>query len=535
MLEPLALRGQMAAELRDRPAGEPLDVALGHAVVALLATPRAGVQRLRQLTTVVEGAETLQVRLLEEFRRERSGLEVAVAARLGRPVDDLHCVATARLATLVLELVSDRLGSLPDDPAAVEEQLLAITRDVMAGLQAEPPVLPRYEGRGRFFGLRDPGPGRVRSAATPVSTQVARSSSEATSAAGTTTMLRITRPVMSISRAPRSIAAAKPALPTRTSRSSPTHPHGMPAPVTKARPPNIFRSSNAASRSPSTSRTRAASPSSYAMGAACPTPPTGRRGPRWVRSDGVGRTLEIETPDGPAEAWLARARRRRPHPGVLLHADAIGLRPQIEEMADRIAGWGYVVLAPNPFFRDGRAADLAPSADLRVPANREAFFAGAMARVRALTPALSDADADAWLAALGEHAPGPVGVTGYCFGARLATRTACRHPDRGRGLRRVARRRAGRRRRPRQPAPAAAARPGGVRLRPRRPRPLDAARGGGAARRGAHRGRAGAPQRGVRRGAAHGYTMADAAPYDEAADGAPLSSRLRDLLDRTLR
>ncbi|MFC5176149.1 TetR/AcrR family transcriptional regulator [Nocardioides taihuensis] len=146
VLEPLALRGQMATELRGRPAGEPLDVALGHAVVALLATPRAGVERLRQLTTVVEGAETLQVRLMEEFRRERAGLEAAVAQRLGRPPDDLYCVATARLATLVLELVSDRLGSLPDDPAAAEQQLLALTREVMAGLQAEPPVLPRYEG-----------------------------------------------------------------------------------------------------------------------------------------------------------------------------------------------------------------------------------------------------------------------------------------------------------------------------------------------------------------------------------------------------
>ena len=29
-------------------------------------------------------------------------------------------------------------------------------------------------------------------------------------------------------------------------------------------------------------------------------------------------------------------------------------------MAERIASWGYVVLAPNVFHRSGRAADLAP-------------------------------------------------------------------------------------------------------------------------------------------------------------------------------
>ena len=50
----------------------------------------------------------------------------------------------------------------------------------------------------------------------------------------------------------------------------------------------------------------------------------------------MGRTLEIGTPDGPAEAYLARPD-DDDHPGVLFFVDAIGLRPRIEEMADRIA------------------------------------------------------------------------------------------------------------------------------------------------------------------------------------------------------
>ena len=68
---------------------------------------------------------------------------------------------------------------------------------------------------------------------------------------------------------------------------------------------------------------------------------------------------------------------------MLFFVDAIGLRPRIEEMADRIASWGYVVLAPNVFHRDGRAADLAPTTDLTVPENREEFFRGAMVTRRA--------------------------------------------------------------------------------------------------------------------------------------------------------
>ncbi len=140
-------------------------------------------------------------------------------------------------------------------------------------------------------------------------------------------------------------------------------------------------------------------------------------------------TLHITTDAGPAEAYLARPD-DRPRPGVLLYVDAIGLRPQIEAMADRIASWGYVVLAPHVFHRDGSAADLAPRGDLRDPAARAAFFAdGAMDRVRALTPDLANADAERWVTTLLDHATGPIGVTGYCMGARLAVRTAALRPD----------------------------------------------------------------------------------------------------------
>jgi len=135
----------------------------------------------------------------------------------------------------------------------------------------------------------------------------------------------------------------------------------------------------------------------------------------------MGTLIEIATPDGPAEAYLTG---EEGLPGVLFYTDAIGLRPRIEEMADRIASWGYVVLAPNVFHRDGRAADLAPTTDLREPGAREAYFEGAMRRMHALTPDLSEPDARLWVEALLQNASAPIGVTGYCMGARLAVRTA---------------------------------------------------------------------------------------------------------------
>ena len=138
-------------------------------------------------------------------------------------------------------------------------------------------------------------------------------------------------------------------------------------------------------------------------------------------------TIEIPLTDGSAEAYVARPEGDGEHPGVLFLMDAIGLRPQIAEMCQRIADWGYVVLAPNVFHRDGRVADLEPQGDLTQPGEREAFFAEAMPRVRGLTADLAERDLPIWLEALRSLpgvSAGPVGATGYCMGARLAVRAA---------------------------------------------------------------------------------------------------------------
>lgn len=137
-------------------------------------------------------------------------------------------------------------------------------------------------------------------------------------------------------------------------------------------------------------------------------------------------TIRIPTSDGTAEAYLTGS-----GPGVLFYMDAFGLRPRIAEMIEEIASWGYTVLAPNVFYRDGSVADLAPTQDLRIPENRAAFFrTGTMDRVKGLTPDKSGPDAAAWVETLGQHAAdGPIGTTGYCMGARLAMRTGGWHPD----------------------------------------------------------------------------------------------------------
>lgn len=145
--------------------------------------------------------------------------------------------------------------------------------------------------------------------------------------------------------------------------------------------------------------------------------------------------IEIPAGEGTAEAIVARPDDGT-HPGVLLFMDAIGLRPRIEEMADRIASWGYVVLAPNTFYRLGDAAETSPppGTDLTDPDQRAAYGKVSIPRVGTLTGALVEADVPPFVRALrglDGVADGPIGVTGYCMGAKLATRAAGIDPSIG--------------------------------------------------------------------------------------------------------
>ncbi|KGN37520.1 dienelactone hydrolase [Knoellia subterranea KCTC 19937] len=245
--------------------------------------------------------------------------------------------------------------------------------------------------------------------------------------------------------------------------------------------------------------------------------------------------MEIPMPaGGVAEAWVTRPNDDAPRPGVLFFMDAFGLRPRIAEMAQRIADWGYVVMAPNAFHRNGSVAELAPTEDLTQPGVREAFFKGVRPRLGALTVEALESDLPAYLAAL-RAVPGvdgrAVGVTGYCMGARLAVRAACLDPDvvavggfHGGGL-----------------ASEADDSPHRGLRQARAEFVLGHADGDrsmdpeAVARLGAALAEAGLTARNeVYSGAAHGYTMSDTSVFDEAATERHFAE-LRDLLNRTLR
>ncbi|MFR0354938.1 dienelactone hydrolase family protein [Streptomyces sediminimaris] len=145
-----------------------------------------------------------------------------------------------------------------------------------------------------------------------------------------------------------------------------------------------------------------------------------------------GTAVDITTADGVADAYLAHPADGLPHPAVLLYQDAFGLRPHLRSMADRLAGAGYTVLVPNVFYRHGRTPvfDLPEFID---PAARPQIWEQIAPVMRSFTPDLAVRDAGAylqWLAGSPSAADGPVAVTGYCMGARLALFTAGTYPDR---------------------------------------------------------------------------------------------------------
>src|SRR3954447_12469704 len=140
--------------------------------------------------------------------------------------------------------------------------------------------------------------------------------------------------------------------------------------------------------------------------------------------------LDITTPDGSADAYLSRPSAGS-QAGVLVFMDAIGLRPRLEQMADRIAEHGYAVLVPNLMYRGGRAPVVPNIVERLQTEERAAVFGELWPHMTALTPEVAARDTAAYVKALDQHADGgPIATVGYCLGGGLAMRAAAQLPDR---------------------------------------------------------------------------------------------------------
>ena len=135
------------------------------------------------------------------------------------------------------------------------------------------------------------------------------------------------------------------------------------------------------------------------------------------------RDVEIKTPDGTCDAYFV-------HPAtgtgaaVIIWPDIFGLRPAMRNMAKRLAGAGYAVVVPNPFYRVGKTNFTGAT-----PFGEIGPFRKGMG-----TQATDMSDARAVISWLDQQPQvnrnRRIGTQGYCMGGPMTFHTAAAVPDR---------------------------------------------------------------------------------------------------------
>lgn len=138
--------------------------------------------------------------------------------------------------------------------------------------------------------------------------------------------------------------------------------------------------------------------------------------------------IKIATADGTASAGLFHPKKPSPAAsGVILFMDAFGPRPGLDEMAERLAEAGHIVLVPDLFYRhapygpfDAKTAFATPETGDQI----RSFLA-------ATSLAMNERDTDFFIRTLTEAgATGKIGTTGYCMGGARSLIAAAAYPDR---------------------------------------------------------------------------------------------------------
>jgi carboxymethylenebutenolidase len=144
----------------------------------------------------------------------------------------------------------------------------------------------------------------------------------------------------------------------------------------------------------------------------------------------VEKDVNVPMANGVADSALFFPEGKGSWPGVLVWTDILGLRPVFREMGRRLAAEGYVVLVPNPFYRNAKAPVVDGSFDFSKPEDR----AKVMPLAAALTADANISDAKAYIAFLDAQPQTDkkkkMGVQGYCMGGPLTFRTAATVPER---------------------------------------------------------------------------------------------------------
>jgi len=138
----------------------------------------------------------------------------------------------------------------------------------------------------------------------------------------------------------------------------------------------------------------------------------------------IERELEVVTAEGEMKTFIFHPGGDGPHPVVLYLMDAPSIRPQLKDMASRLATAGYYVMLPYLFYRGGPFREFGMS-DEDMHVRRDL-----MATVTP-TNIISDAEALLAVAAADSAARGGnVGAVGFCMSGGLTLALAKAMPER---------------------------------------------------------------------------------------------------------
>lgn len=121
--------------------------------------------------------------------------------------------------------------------------------------------------------------------------------------------------------------------------------------------------------------------------------------------------IAVRGADGvPVRAYWVQPHGKGPFPTVLVVSEIFGLHEYIRDTCRRLARRGYQAIAPNLFQRQGDPSTLSSVAEIQ---------SGIIARVPD-RQVLADLDACAGWAAANGGDPVRLGITGFCWGGRIA-------------------------------------------------------------------------------------------------------------------
>lgn len=130
------------------------------------------------------------------------------------------------------------------------------------------------------------------------------------------------------------------------------------------------------------------------------------------------RNETVTTADGTMDVFITLPDAGGPFPVVVQLMDGLGMRDELHGHARRVASWGYCVIAPDLFYRQG----------LKGPLDFGKEGEKIMAAIGSLTPQMATADVEAALALVeGDPAVqrgGRIGLHGYCMGGKLTLELA---------------------------------------------------------------------------------------------------------------